>query len=253
MQPTTGFESLRGKRALVTGAGTRLGQAIAIALGAQGMHVGVHYHTNHQGALETARQIELAGGHGILCQADLSSRNEARRAVDTTAESLGGLDLLVLSAANFEAVALASVGDETWDRSLNLNLAAPFAMAQRAAPLLRQQRGNIVFITCSSVVSPFTGHVAYVVAKAGLYQLMRTLALELAPDVRVNAVAPGIVLPPVDMDRAHIERVVAQLPLRSVGNTDDVVRAILFLACSPFVTGEQIVVDGGRSLARLTQ
>ena len=243
-------ETLRDKWALVTGAGSRLGQAIAIALGAQGMHVGVHYHTNHAGALETARRIELGGGRSILCQADLSSRKEARRLVDTANQSLGGIDLLVLSAANFEAAAFESIDDATWDRSLNLNLASPFAMAQSAAPLLRLRRGNIVFITCSSVVSPFRRHLAYVVAKAGLYQLMRALALELAPEVRVNAVAPGMVLPPADMDPLDIDRLARQLPLRTVGNPEDVARAVLFLASSNFVTGEQIVVDGGRSLAR---
>ncbi len=252
MNVVAGSELLKDKKALVTGAGTRLGQAIAIALGAQGMHVGVHFHTNHQGAPETARRIELAGGRSVLCQADLSSREEARRLVDAANQLLGGLDLLVLSASNFDAVPFESIDDDTWDRSLNLNLAAPFAMAHRAAPSLRQRRGNIVFVTCSSVVSPFRGHVAYVVAKAGLYQLMRALALELAPEVRVNAVAPGLVLPPADMDPSEIARLAKQLPLRTAGNPQDVVRAVLYLASSPFVTGEQLVVDGGRSLSRLT-
>jgi pteridine reductase len=250
MNDIPGSESLRHKRALVTGAGSRLGKAIAIGLGAQGMRVGVHFHTNHSGALDTASQIEKVGGQCILCQADLSSREAARRLVGTANELLGGLDLLVLSAANFDAVPFESIDDDTWDRTLNLNLAAPFAMAQSAAPMLRLRHGNIVFITCSSVVSPFKEHLAYVVAKAGLYQLMRALALKLAPQVRVNAVAPGMVLPPVAMDPQDIDRLAKQLPLRTAGNPEDIVRAVLFLASSSFVTGEQIVVDGGRALSR---
>lgn len=252
MHDFPGSQLLRDKRALVTGAGTRLGQSLAVALGAQGMHVGIHYYTNHQGALDTVRRIEKAGGRGVLLPADLESRDEARRLVDAANDSLGGLDLLVLSAATFEASQLASIDDDAWDRSLNLILGAPFSIVQRAAPLLRQRQGNIVFITCSSVVTPFRGHLAYVVAKAGLYQLMRALALELAPEVRVNAVAPGMVLPPVDGDPRYVDRLAGQLPLRAVGNPEDIARAVVFLATSTFVTGEQIVVDGGHSLSRTT-
>ena len=243
-------KALHGKRALVTGAGSRLGQAIAVELGSAGMHVGVHYHTNLEGARETARQIEVASGHARIFAADLSSRQQARQLVDSTTEALGGLDLLVLSAGTFENVSYDAIDDDTWDRTLDLNLAAPFAVAHRATGALKQSRGNIVFVTCSSVIRPFRGYLPYVVAKAGVYQLMRALAMQLAPEVRVNAVAPGMVLPPEDMGPQQIERVAEQSLLRSVGNPDDVVRAVIYLASSPFVTGEQLVVDGGRSLAR---
>jgi pteridine reductase len=243
-------EALQGKRALVTGAGSRLGQAIAIGLGSSGMHVGVHYHNNLEGARETARQIEVASGRAHVIAADLSSRLQARQLVDSATEALGGLDLLVLSAGTFENVSYAAIDDDTWDRTLDLNLAAPFAMAHRATDTLKRSHGNIVFITCSSVIRPFRGYLPYVVAKAGVHQLMRALAMQLAPLVRVNAVAPGMVLPPVDMGPQQIERLAEQSLLRSVGNPDDVVRAVIYLASSPFVTGEQLVVDGGRWLAR---
>jgi len=243
-------EALQGKRALVTGAGSRLGQAIAVGLGSAGMHVGLHYHTNLAGARQTARQIELASGRAHLFAADLSSRQQARQLVDSTTEALGGLDLLVLSAGTFENVSYDAIDDDTWDHTLDLNLAAPFAVAQRATGALKQSRGNIVFITCSSVIRPFRGYLPYVVAKAGVYQLMRALAMQLAPEVRVNAVAPGMVLPPEGMSPQQIERAAEQSLLRSVGNPDDAVRAVIYLASSPFVTGEQLVVDGGRSLAR---
>lgn len=243
-------KALQGKRALVTGAGSRLGQAIAVGLGSAGMHVGVHYHSNLEGARETARQIEVAAGRAHLFAADLSSRQQARQLVDAAIEALGGLDLLVLSAGTFENVNYTAIDDDTWDRTLDLNLAAPFAVAHQATGALKESRGNIVFITCSSVLRPFRGYLPYVVAKAGAYQLMRALAMQLAPVVRVNAVAPGMVLPPADMDPQQVERVAEQSLLRSVGDPDDVVRAVIYLASSPFVTGEQLVVDGGRALAR---
>jgi pteridine reductase len=234
----------------VTGAGTRLGKAIAVALGSAGMQVAVHYHTHRQGAQDTARQIEASGGRAHLCPADLSRRQDARALVDSAISALGGLDLLVSSAGNFEGVPLGEISDDDWDRSLGLDLASPFAMAQRAISALRESHGSMVFITCSSVVCPFPGYLPYVVAKAGLFQLMRALALQLAPEVRVNAVAPGLVLPPDEMDPRRVETLVGRLPLQRAGSPADVVRAVIYLASSPFVTGEQLLVDGGRSLAR---
>jgi len=241
---------LSGRRALVTGAGTRLGQAIALGLGAAGMHVAVHYHENQAGAQDTARLIEAAGGRAHLCAADLSQRQRARDLVDAALSALGGLDVLVSSAGTFEDARLEEVDDDAWDRSLALSLTAPFVLAQRAVGALRQSRGSMVFITCSSVLCPFRGHLPYMVAKGGLYQLMRALALQLAPEVRVNAIAPGLVLPPADMALRQIEQIARTMPLGQVGRPDDVVRAVLYLVTSPFVTGEQLVVDGGRSLAR---
>lgn len=241
---------LQGRRALVTGAGTRLGQAIAIALGAHGMNVVVHYHTNRDGAQATVQTIEASGGHAHILQADLASRDTARSLLDSAVELLGGLDLLVASAASFDEIAVDQIDDQAWDRSLTLNLASPFALAHRAIPALRQSQGNIVFITCSSVEAPFRGHLPYVASKGALYQTMRTLAIELAPQVRVNAVAPGAVLLPREWPKQLVERIVRQIPLARVGSAEDVAHAVVFLASSPFVTGQQIVVDGGRSLAR---
>jgi pteridine reductase len=245
-----GKSTLHGKRALVTGAGTRLGQAIAIGLGAEGVHVAVHYHTSADGAKQTASSIELRGGRAHLLSADLSCREQARHLVDDAVAALGGLDLLVVSAGNFENVGLNQVDDTNWDRTMNLNLAAPVAMVQRAAPCLRQRHGSIVFITCASVVNPFRGYLPYMVAKAGLYQLMRALALELAPEVRVNAVAPGLVLPANGMQPEQVERIAGQLPLHRAGSPDDVVSAVIYLATSTFVTGQQLVIDGGLALGR---
>lgn len=242
--------SLRGKRALVTGGGQRVGQAIALALGAEGMHVAVHYRESREGAEHTAQLIREAGGSAVLVQADLAEREQARALVDRAVGELGGLDVLVPSAANFERVALADVDDAAWDRSLDLNLASPFALVQRAVPALRASRGSVTFISCSSASVPMRHYLPYVVSKGAVKHLMKTLALELAPEIRVNAVAPGTVMPPAAYDAAAIERLARAIPLARVGSPEDIARAVVFLASSPFITGHELAVDGGRSVAR---
>jgi len=171
---------LKGKRALVTGAGKRVGAAIARELGAQGMRVAVHFNASQEGAEATAAAIREAGGEATLVKGDLTSRERARGVMDRAIEALGGLDLFVASAANFERVPVDQVDDEAWDRSMRLNLEAPFAMALRAREALREARGSMVFITCASTATPYRNYLPYVVSKAGLRQMMRALALELA-------------------------------------------------------------------------
>jgi pteridine reductase len=242
--------SLREKRALVTGAGQRVGQAIALALGAQGMRVAVHYHQSQAGAEHTGAEIQKRGGRAVLLSADLSSRAAARDLVDRAVAELGGLDLLVASAASFERVPLSEIDDAAWDRSLGLNLASPFALVQQAVPALQAARGSVVLITCSSATVPMKNYLPYVVSKGALKHLMKTLALELAPQIRVNAVAPGTVMPPESYDRQAVARLERAIPLGRVGSPDDIARAVVFLASAPFVTGHELTVDGGRSVAR---
>lgn len=240
---------LAGRAALVTGAGKRVGRAIAVELGRRGMRVVVHYNRSRDGADETCALVRDAGGDAIALGADLSSRDAARTLIDRTLEALGRLDLLVPSAASFERVPYDLVDDAAWDRSMALNLDSPFALVHRATPALRSSRGSIVFITCASATVPFRNYLPYVVSKGALRHLMRTLALELAPEVRVNAVAPGTVLPPDDMDPAALERLVRRIPLGRTGSAEDVAEAVAFLASAPFVTGQELAVDGGRTVA----
>ena len=244
---------LRGRTALVTGAAKRVGKSIALALARQGVRLGVHYNSSHEGAEAALAEFRAAGGDGVLLAADLRGRDAARGLVDRAVEALGGLDLLVCSAASFERVPLDEVDDAAWDRTLGLNLASQFALAQRALPALRRSHGSIVFITCSSATTPFRNHVPYVVAKGALKQLMRTLALEVAPDVRVNAVAPGTVLPPEELDPAVVQRLAQSVPLRRTGSPEDIAEAVVYLARSPFITGHEVAVDGGRGVARVEQ
>ena len=243
------MQTLRGQRALVTGAGRRLGQQIALALGRAGARVAVHYHSSQAGADETCRLIRESGGEAVALAADLTQRDQARALVDRSVEALGGLDLLVGSAANFERIRFEDVDDEAFDRAMSLNLATQLALAQRAAPALKASRGSMVFITCSSATVPFRNYLPYVVSKGALRHLVKTLALELAPDVRVNAVAPGTVLPEENMAASALERVVERIPLGRTGTAEDVADAVLYLAGASFVTGHELVVDGGRTVA----
>jgi pteridine reductase len=239
---------LQGRSALVTGAARRVGRAIAIALGRAGMRVAVHYKDSASDAAETCARVIAEGGHAVALRADLRDRDQCRRLVDDAASALGGFDLLVANAAGYERLAFPSVDDAAWDRMLELNLTAQFALASRAATHLSAAKGSIVFVTCTSATAPYKNHLPYVVAKGGLRQLMRALALELAPDVRVNAVAPGTVLLPDDMEAALAERVMGRIPMGPIGSPEDVADAVVFLARSPFITGHEIVVDGGRTL-----
>jgi len=240
---------LRGKRALVTGGGRRVGAAIARTLGASGMHVGVHFNASASGAEETCAAIRASGGEAVALQADLSSRAAARELVDRALAQLGGLDLLVLSAAEFEPAQLGAIDDAAWDRTLGLNLATPFVIAQHAAPALRASRGSVVGITCVSRILPYRGYLPYEVSKAALWQMLRVLAVELAPDVRVNMVAPASVVPPESMREAQLVELRARIPLGRLGEASDVADAVLHLARHEHMTGSEIVVDGGRTLA----
>jgi pteridine reductase len=240
--------ALAGKRALVTGGGQRVGQAIALALGAAKMRVAVHYRSSRSGAEATAAAIRASGGDAVLFQADLADREQARHLADEALAALGGLDLFVASAASFERIPYDGIDDDAFDRSLQLNLASPFALAHRLTPALRASLGSMVFVTCTSATAPFKNYLPYVISKGALRQLVRTLALELAPEVRVNAVAPGTVLPPANLDAAAVARLVRMIPLGRHGQAEDVAQAVLYLAQASFVTGEEIVVDGGRTV-----
>jgi pteridine reductase len=242
---------LTGKRALVTGAGKRVGRAIALALGKCGMHVAVHHHQSHAGALETCTKIAELGGTAFPIARDLLTREGARSLADEAIAKLVGLDLFVGSAANFERIPFHELEDAAYDRALDLNLTANYLLAQRTSAALCSARGSMVFVTCASTATPLRNYLPYVVSKGALRQLMRALALELAPNVRVNAVAPGTVLPPEDMPKEALERIQSRIPLGHFGSAEDIASAVVYLASAPFVTGVELMVDGGRSVAGL--
>lgn len=237
---------LAGRTALVTGAGRRLGQAIAIALGARGMHVAVHYHASERGAHETAEAIRAAGGTASLVAADLRDAAAAQALVASAIDAGGSLDVLVNSAAEMVRTPVGSVTAGEWDALFALNLRAPFFLSQAAAPHLTAAKGSIVNIADIAADETWPGYVPYSLTKSGLGHMTRALARALAPAVRVNAVAPGAVQLPDDWDDAAAARLTATTPLGRLGTPGDVVCAVLYLLDADYVTGQTIAVDGGR-------
>ena len=241
---------LAGRSALVTGAGRRLGRAIAIALGARGMRVAVHYHASEEGARETASAIAAAGGTASLVRADLRDAAAAEGLIADTVAALEGLDVLVNSAAEMVRTPLGSVTASQWDDLFALNLRAPFLLAQSAAPHLRNARGAIVNVADIAAGETWPGYIPYSLTKSGLVHMTRSLARVLAPDVRVNAVAPGAVQLPDDWDEATAARLASTTPLKRLGSPEDVVNAVLYLLDADYVTGQTLAVDGGRLIRR---
>ncbi len=238
--------SLRGRVALVTGAGTRVGQAIAQRLGAEGMRVAVHYAGSQAGAEATVTGIESAGGTAARFQADLSNPDQIEALVRAVEGEFGALDLLINSAASMTSTPFGAITAVDFDAIFALNLRAPLLLAQAAAGLLERNEGAVINIGDHMASEPWRGYLPHGVAKAGLEALTRHLASAMAPRVRVNCVVPGAVLAPDGWGAPHQEAFARKTPLKRLGSPDDVIGAILYLAQAPYVTGETVRVDGGR-------
>ena len=239
---------LAGKAALVTGAGRRVGRALAVGLAAAGCDVAVHYGSSAAGAAETAQAIAKHGRKAELIPADLRDAQAARGLADRAARALGRLDVLINAAAVMVRQAVLDVTPESWDATLDLNLRAYFFVAQGAIAHLRPVRGKIVNIADVGGLEPWPSYVPHSVSKAGVVMLTKGLAKALAPDITVNAVAPGPVLLPDDWDDATRRRFADTTPL-GLGSPDHVVNAVRYLLeGGDYVTGTVLVVDGGRML-----
>ncbi|HEY6091064.1 MAG TPA: SDR family oxidoreductase [Gemmatimonadales bacterium] len=238
---------LAGTAALVTGAGARVGQAIAIGLAESGCDVAVHYHGSARGAEETARAITKAGRRAELFRADLADAAAARALPDQAARAFGRLDVVINSAAIMVRQPVEDVTVASWDATLNLNLRALFFVSQGAIPHLRRAKGKIVNLTDVGGLEPWPAYVPHSVSKAGVVMLTKGLARALAPDIAVNAIAPGTVLLPEGWDEQSAEHIRDTTPLQRFGDPGDVVAAVRFLLTgTDFVTGTILVVDGGR-------
>lgn len=243
---------LSGKVALVTGAGQRLGRAIAEGLGALGADVAVHFHASRDGAAAAAERIGVDGNRATLFQADLSDAAALEPLVAGVESALGPIAVLVNSAALYERHDFLDTPLESVDRQWALNVRAPFLLTQAVARRMRARGGgdvvNVLDIGGSANV--WRHYAAYTMTKAALTNLTKSLALELAPDIRVNGVAPGTVLPPEGLPEATREALRAKIPAGDFGQPSDVVAAVQFLVAGPrFITGQILAVDGGRSLA----
>ena len=241
---------LAGRVALVTGAGQRIGQALALALGARGMRLAVHYRGSIDGARATCEAVRAAGGEAHPFPADLAEADAPAALVDAAARHFGGLDVLVNSAAVMERTPVAEVTPAEWDAMFAVNLRAPFFCAQAAARAMGDRGGAIVNMADLAAFETWPAYVPHTITKAGVVQMTRALARALAPRVRVNAIAPGVVLLPDGWDERASERLRGTTPLARHGSPEDVARAMLYLLDADFVTGETILVDGGRHVRR---
>ncbi len=241
---------LNDRTALVTGAGHRVGRAIAVALGAQKMRVAVHYNSTADGAKETLRAIEKAGGSGETFGADLTRPEQLTGLVESVVKRFGGLDVLVNSAAVMLRTPLGETDASQWDDIMALNLRAPFLLSQAAAPHLRRARGAIVNIADLAAFETWPDYLVHGLSKSGVVYLTRALARVLAPEIRVGAVAPGTVLLPDGWSEADAERLRGTTPLQRNGSPEDVSDAVLFILGADYFTGDTIIVDGGRHIRK---
>ena len=242
--------TLDGKVALITG-GKRIGAVVATTLAKAGVEVAVVYNQSRAEAEATVAEVQALGRKAVSVQADVTSEHDCARAVETTVERLGRLDILVNMASLYGAKPFDQLTAVDWDRQMSVDLRATFLFARASALVMRRVGGGRIINFADWVVASgrprYPGYLAYYVAKAGVKALTEALALELAADqILVNAIAPGPILAPPDMSEQESQSVVQSTPLGRWGGADEIAKAVMFLVQSDFVTGETIRVDGGR-------
>ncbi len=244
----TTSSSLGGRVALVTGGARRVGKAIAVALAERGADIVLHFNSGAAEATQTAAEIRALGVRVEVVQGDLSDVAIAQALPQRAKEVFGSLDILVNSAAMMLRTPMGAVTPDEWDTMFALNLRAPFFIAQAAAPLMTPGTAVIVNIADLAAYETWPAYVPHAITKAGVVQLTRGLARALAPGIRVNAVAPGAVLLPDEWGNEAADRLAATTPLQRLGSAQDVAQAVVYLCEADYVTGEVIIVDGGRHI-----
>ena len=242
---------LTGKTGLVTGGARRVGAAITRRLHAAGANLIVHYRDSDADADKLVAELNgVRPKSAQKVKAELLAPIAPRALVSAARDAFGRLDILVNNASAFFPVSLGAIEPSHWEELIGSNLRAPLFIAQEAAPELAKHEGAIVNIVDIHAERPLKGYAVYSIAKAGLAALTRSLAVELAPRVRVNGVSPGAIAWPEDgqFEPSERERVVATTPLGRTGTPEDIAQAVHFLACAPYVTGQILAVDGGRSI-----
>jgi len=242
---------LEGQVALVTGAAKRIGRSIALRLAAEGAAVVVNYATSKTGAEAVVREIGAAGGRAAAVQADVTRRAEVRNLISAAQGEFGRIDILVNNAGVFFPAKFAELTEEQWDRVMNVNLKSQYLCAQEVAPVMKRAgRGRIINLSSLGGLLAWPGYTHYCVSKAGSIMLTRCLARALAPEILVNGVAPGTIEFPGDnpSQQLHAQEYIDRVPLHRTGQGKDVADAVAYLATADFVTGQTLVVDGGRIL-----
>jgi 3-oxoacyl-[acyl-carrier protein] reductase/pteridine reductase len=241
--------SLTGKVALVTGAGKRIGRSVALRLASEGADVVVHYHGSQPEADEVVAQIVAMGRRAVALRADVAKRADVTAMFATVEREFGRLDILVNNVGMFFPAKFEELTEEQWDRILNTNLKSQFLCCQAAAPLLRRTgQGRIVNFASLGGLLAWPSYTHYCVSKAGVIMLTRCLSRALAPEITVNAIAPGTISFPGDAPEIA-EDFIRLAPLRRTGTAKDIEDAVAYLVESGFVTGQVVVVDGGRTQA----
>ncbi|MCP5448503.1 MAG: pteridine reductase [Chromatiaceae bacterium] len=244
-------DPLSGKVALVTGAARRIGAEIVRLLHREGMDILLHYRSARESAKQLAIELTARRQDSVrLIEADLLNRQALDNLVHQAKAWRGRLDLLVNNASSFYATPLASAGEAEWEELMGTNLKAPFFLAKAAAPLLRASQGCIVNLVDIHAERPLADHPIYNIAKAGNAMMVKTLAWELGPEVRVNGVAPGAILwPNQEMPEKAKAEIISRTALKRAGTPADIARTVLFLAQgNNYISGQIIAVDGGRSV-----
>ena len=240
---------IEGKVALVTGGAKRVGRSIALALAERGAEVVLHYRGSEREAQEALALIKRAGGKPVAVQGDVSVAADVDRIVETAMQAFGRIEILVNNAALFYRTPFEDLTQEDWDRLLDVNLKGPFLLCRTiGAIMLRQGQGKIVNMADIAGQKVWAEYIPYSVSKAGVIALTIGLAKALAPNVQVNAIAPGTVLLPEGTSPEEEERAVRRVPLDRLGSPEDIARAVVYLVENDFITGEVLRVDGGQHL-----
>lgn len=239
---------LKGQTALVTGAGVRLGRATALALAGAGVHVVVHYHASRAEAEGTVDKIRELGGDALAIQADLFNAIEAESLIARANDAVGPLDILVNNASIFPENRITDFTLSDLDENIQVNAYAPLQLMRAFAE--QTHRGAVVNMLDARMTAYDREHAAYHLSKRMLFSITRMCAVEFAPGIRVNAVAPGLILPPPGYGVEWLERLAHTNPLSAYGSVHDVTEAVLFLLRSEFVTGQVLYIDGGKHLQR---
>lgn len=240
---------IAARNALVTGGAHRVGRAITLALAAAGANVYIHYNRSAGPAEQTAADVEARGVSTAVGSANLGDPSAVQGLIEAATMALGPISILVNSASGFPADTLEDVTLDGWRRTLDLTLTSPVFLTQAfAAALGEDLDGAVVNVTDARTATPYKKHFSYVIAKGGIDQLTRTAALALAPRIRVNAVALGLILPPAGEDQDYLDQLASRIPLERAGGTDPVAAAVVTLVENDFVTGEIVRIDGGAHL-----
>jgi 3-oxoacyl-[acyl-carrier protein] reductase/pteridine reductase len=247
--PKPSDKPLKGKAALITGGAKRLGRATALALAEAGADVAITFLRSAREAQHTVVDLSSLGVRAVALRCDVTDQKGVKNTIQETARELGGLDILVNNAANYETVEFEKLTVEQWDAIFASNTRGPFLVSQAALKLLRKRKGKIINMGSLGGLRPWATHAHYCSSKAAVHMLTKVMAKALAPEISVNCVAPGMIDLGEKSAAAFMKRMAAQTPMKRSGSAEDIAAAVLFFATAPhFITGQILTVDGGLGL-----